>query len=228
MVALTGRANSGSGRSIIGAVIVLVVALVAPPAAAVADRDTEYWSQAQISGAVGGGVTFTSTVALRHDDDAGRHYYTRMESGLAWAVSTHVAVGVEYAHLNTRSGDRWALECRPSLSLTLKGSLGALSVSDRSRFERRIKEEASSTRYRNRLTLSGPKVTALGLRPYAEGEIFYDLTGERLEKRRVSGGVAVALRRPLAVTLYYMLEGRKSGDEWTDVDVLGTTFTYSF
>jgi len=209
-------------------VVALVSALIVLPTAALADRDSEYWSQVRVTGAVNEAVAFTSTVALRHDEDVSRHYYTRMESGVSWSALKYVTAGAEYAHLNTGSSDRWALECRPSVSLTLKWSPGALSLSDRSRLERRIKEKASSTRYRNRLTLKGPKLTPLGLRPYAEGEIFYDLTSERLEKRRVSGGVAVELWRPIGVSVYYTLEGRRPRSEWTDVDVFGTTLTYSF
>jgi len=228
MPASPKRAGENRGTGIVRAVVVLVSALVALPAAAIADRDVECWSQIQITGALSDVVAFTSTVALRHDEDATRHYYTRMESGLRWNVSKHVAVGAEYAHINTRSGGGWALECRPSVSLTLRWNLGALGLSDRNRLERRVKESVSSTRYRNQLTLKGPQVTPLKLRPYASGEVFSDVSGGRIEKRRVSGGVTLETWRPLAISLYYMLEGRRPDSEWIDVDVFGTTMAYSF
>lgn len=228
MPASSDRARGNRSVRIIRPVVVLASALVVVPTAALADRDLEYWSQIQVTAAVSEAVAFTSTAVLRRDEDAARHYYTRMESGLKWSASKHVAMGVEYVHLNSRSGGRWALECRPSVSLTLRWDPGALRLSDRSRLERRVKERAQSTRYRNRLTLKGPRVTPLGLRPYAAGEIFYDVSGGRLEKRRVSGGVTMELWRPLGVSVYYMLEGRRPDNEWTNLDVFGTTLAYSF
>lgn len=228
MPASRKRAGRSRSRRIVRTVVVLLSALVSLPTAALADRDIEYWSQIRITGAVSEAVAFTSTVALRNDEDATRHYYTRMESGLRWNISKHVALGAEYAHLNSRSGGRWALECRPSVSVTLGWNLGALRLSDRSRLERRVKESVASTRYRNQLTLRGSQVTPVRLRPYAAGEIFYDVSGGRLEKRRVSGGVTMGLWRPLAVSLYYMLEGRRPDSEWTDVGIFGTTLTYGF
>lgn len=212
----------------VASAVLLALTLLAAPAPGLAGDDCEFWTDLRVKGAIADKVAFVSTATVRHDDGAGRHYYTSLESGLEWTGSSFAKLGLNYAHLNTRSGGRWALECRPSGSITLSLKPGCLSLSNRNLFELRVKESATSWRYRNKLTVTGPKLGAFKLRPYVAGELFWNISDGDLEKRRAHVGARVQLTPSIDLDACYVREGRNSGDDWTDVNVCATKFTYSF
>jgi hypothetical protein len=223
-----GRTEEIHFMRICSPVAAVVLALVALPAVAVADGEWEHWSQIQVTGAINEVVRFSSSAEVRLDEAGGHHYYTRMGSDVSWAVTDYAAVGAGYEHVNTRSGDGWAVESRPYFSLTFRTSLPELSLSDRSKLEWRMKENNTTIRYRNKLTLKGPLLTRLMLRPFAAGEVFYDTSEGRLEKQRVLAGLTLAFWRRIEISVHYMLEERRSGGAWASADVIGTTLTYNF
>ncbi len=209
------------------AAVVFLGVLVAS-ATAVADEDCEYWGELKVAGAVDDDLAFRTSSSARFDEDGRHHYYTHTEIGFDWKVSRHVILGAYYRHVNTGGEDEWGVEYRPHLNVTFHGKLGWLGLSDRQRMEYRLREGDESFRYRNRLTVSSPGLTGLGVRPYVAVEPFYDFGANEINKNRAYVGAGFDVWGPFRADVCYMYENRKAGGDWCGAHVIGTTLKYGF
>ncbi len=193
-----------------------------------AENDWEYWSHYEVGGSINEDLDFRVKPELRYDDNFSNHYYTHFDIGLDWKVKDWFILSPYYRHVNEKKKGDWKVEYRPHLNAIFKWKLLGLSFDDRNRLEYRIKEDKEFFRYINKLTVKLPKVTQLKIQPYIAEEPFYDFDANELNKNRVYAGVNFKVVKNLKGGLYYILESRKSKEDWTNVGILASSLSYSF
>lgn len=196
------------------------------------DEGVQWWSSAGASTKLGEDWKASFAQEFRLGDDGGNLYYEHSEltftySGLADWLDVGAAFRLIYEKDN--SGE-WKRESRPHLNVTLKWMLFDWRVSSRSRFEYRDRTNREDVwRYRNKFTVKFPfELTRLKLMPYAADEIFITLNDDNVDKNRVYFGFVWPLGKGLDLDIYYMWQASRSGDEWEDVEVLGTGLKFGF
>ena len=209
-------------------VALLLVSLFSTNKPAQAGNDWEFWSHYEVVSSVNDDLDFRVKPELRYNNDFSDHYYTHVDVGLDWKIKDWFILSPYYRHVEEKKSKDWTVEHRPHLSGTFKWELLGLSFCDRNMLEYRIKEDKESFRYRNKLTLSLPKVTRFGIRPYVTGEPFYDFDVGQFNKNRLYAGLAFKIAKNLKVGVYYILESRKKSSSWTNVNVLGVCLQYRF
>lgn len=197
--------------------------------AALAESDWEYWSQFEAKIELKNDLSLLVKPELRFSDDMSDHYYTHLEIGLDWKVNSWLAISPCYRHVEQKKNDNWSTEKRPHLNATIKWKMSEkIKMSNRFRLEYRIMESNEAFRYTNKTTLFLPSVTELKIEPYLADEFFYDFDEGFLNKNRIFAGAEVKITENWKAGIAYILESRKKGDDWTDVNVLVTTIKYSF
>ena len=206
----------------------LLVCLFNTNNSVLAENDWEYRSSFEGGVAINDRMDLKVKPEFRYKDDFSDHYYTHIEVGLDWKIKEWFTFSPYYRHINKEKNADWKEEQRPHLNATFKWKALNLSFSDRNQLEYRIKGDKAFFRYRNKLTVKLPKCTQFNLQPYIAEEPFYDFDAEELNKNQISGGIDAVLLKDFKVGLYYMLESSKKGNDWTDVNVLGTSLKYMF
>jgi hypothetical protein len=165
-------------------------------------------------------------------DDGGNFYYEHSDliftySGLAKWLDVAGGFRLVYEKDNENV---WRRENRPLLDVTLKGSLFDCSVSSRNRIEYRDFEDRKDVwRYSNKFVVKLPiEVTPLKLKPYTADEVFITLDDDNIDKNRLYFGVIMPLRKGIDADIYYIWQSSRSGDEWKDIEVLGTGLKFEF
>jgi len=215
----------------IAIVALLLVGLFSANEAAQAGNDWEFWSHYEVVSSINDALDFKVKPELRYNNDFGNHYYTHVDVGLDWKIKDWFILSPYYRHVDEKKNEDWQVEHRPHLSGTFKWELFGLSFGDRNMLEYRIKEDKEDKdffRYRNKLTLSLPKVTKFGIQPYVADEPFYDFDVNELNKNRLYAGLDFKTTKNIKVGVYYILESRKKSGSWTNVNVLGLSLQYRF
>lgn len=205
--------------------LVIVLTIVSPRASA-SDNDWQNWSSISVTTSMTETVTFIAKPEFRFDDDISRHYYTHMEFGVAWKVTSWLTLSPCYRHVNQKKSDGWQVEYRPHLNATLGWKLWKLSFKNRSRLEYRIRDSRDTFRYTNKFTLQFPEYRSL--RPYLAMEPFYDFDASEWNKNRIFAGLEFRVSSPVKAGLEYVLERTKQNGEWTSTHVIGTSLAFSF
>jgi hypothetical protein len=169
---------------------------------------------------------------LRFGESGRRLYYQHYEPGFTYSgLAKWIDLGFNYRQVFERdSKGKWKREDQPNLNITLKGKMFGLDLSDRSRIEYRILEDRKDVwRYRNKLTVKLPfELTELKLQPYVADEIFVPLDDVDINTNRLYAGVPFKLTKNIGCDLYYLWQASKSNGGWTNINVVGTAFKFSF
>jgi hypothetical protein len=189
------------------------------------DGDFQFWSTASVNFEIDKRWSGNLEEEFRFGDGAGELYYQHSDVGFVYGgLAEWIDFGLNYRLVFEKDGaDEWRRENRPHFNVTLKGKLSDLSVSNRSRFEYRDRENKSDMwRYRNKTTLKFPvKLTALKLQPYLADEVFINFGEQDIHRNRFYAGVALNLLKQLKGEAYYLLQSSKSNGIWIDFYVLG-------
>ena len=189
----------------------------------------QYWSHYEIVSSVDENLDFKVKPEFRFDENFSNHYYTHFDIGFDWAAAKWFIFSPYYRHVNEKRDDVHQIEYRPHLNATFKlRALSFLNISDRSRMEFRIKEEETSLRYRNKLSLKTPKFSMYEFQPYIADEFFYDFESNELNKNRLYAGTDLKIIKNLKVGLCYILECSRRDNTWTGKSVFQSSLKYNF
>jgi len=196
------------------------------------DEGFQYWSSAGVSFDINKDWQFTFDEEFRLGDDGGHLYYHHSDLGFLYkSLAKWIDVGFNYREVfeKDNSGE-WREEHRPHLNITLKTRWFDLDVSNRLRFEYRDRETKKDIwRYTNKFTVKLPvELTELKLKPYFANEIFIPLNDNIIERNRLYCGVSFNLSKGIKTDIYYLWQSSKSGEEWKDINVLGTQLKFLF
>ncbi|MBN2482800.1 MAG: DUF2490 domain-containing protein [Candidatus Omnitrophica bacterium] len=199
--------------------------------AAFDDGDFQYWNNESISWKVNENWKVTLEEELRFGDDGGNIYYQHSDLGVVYSgIASWLDVGVNYRYVREERNSRWKDDSQPHLNATVKWSRFGFSLSDRSRFEYREREDAEDYwRYRNNFTVKLPwKFTRFEIRPFVADEIFYDFDAETLNKNRFFSGISFKITKQVSGDIFYLWETSEKNEKWNDLHVLGTKIKLNF
>lgn len=206
-----------------------VVALGGSEIFAYDNGDWQHWNRESVEGNISKNLKAKLDVEFRFGDNCSELYHQYSEMGLSYRCSGWFDLGLNYRQIYEKKGDAWRQENRPHLNATFKWSWLNLKFEDRSRLEYRIREGKDNIfRYRNKLTVKLPKLTEFKIEPYIAGEPFYDFDANEVNKNRLYAGMSFTAVKNLKADIYYMFEGNKMNDSWTNINILGTTFKCGF
>jgi len=196
------------------------------------DGDFQFWSTASASFKVTDNWGGKFEEEFRFGDDASQLYYQHSDLGFVYrGLADWLDVGLNFRLVfEKNSAGQWKQENRPHLNATFKGKLNGVSVSNRSRFEYRDREDKKDVwRYRNKLTVKLPiELTELKLKPYIADEIFVDFEGAGVNRNRFYAGLSAPISKRLDGGLYYLWQSSKSAGTWKDINVLGIQLKIHF
>ncbi|UCG57826.1 MAG: DUF2490 domain-containing protein [Phycisphaerales bacterium] len=198
---------------------------VVRPCFAFDDGDFQLWVSGGTSVDLNDDFKATLAEELRYGGNAGRLYYHHTEVGLVYGgLADWLDLGFNYRQIfEEDSSGQWRPENRPHLNATVKGQVSGFSVSDRSRFEYRDRENKKDMwRYRNKVTVKFPaELTCLKLKPYVAEEVFVDLDDGDYNKNRLYAGFSFDLTKRAKGGIFYVWQASKSAGAWKDLHVLG-------
>lgn len=111
----------------------------------------------------------------------------------------------------------------------LKWKAMGLSFADTNRMELRYFDVRERPRYRNEFKIS-KSIEFMGteLIPYVSEEIWWDLSGHREHLNYFTVGCSKRINKNLKVNLFYRLISKKTGDDWSEENYIGTGMAIQF
>jgi hypothetical protein len=186
--------------------------------------DTQLWNDIQITAPLNKKVDFLVTTTLRIGRDISFLVDRRVGVGFNIKAGKYLSFAPSYTNITMRPSEgRKVNENRLNFAATVSVPLGKFIISDRSLFERRIRQPLDSTRYRNRLQFGHPiNLGKVKLGLIVSDEVFYDWSVDEWVRNRFLVGVSHAFNKQLTGELYYMRQndGRSLPG---DLHVIGTT-----
>lgn len=197
-----------------------------------ADGDFQFWSTVGVSFDVDKDWSVAAEKHLKFGNDAGRLLYHHTDIGLTYkSLVEWIDIGFNFKQVYQEQSDgSWSRENRPHLNITLKGRLGTLDFSDRSRIEYRDKEYGDDLwRYVNKLEIALPyEFTRFKFRPYIADQVYINLDGSGFEKNRIYTGVTFELSENVESELYYVRQWSEFLGRWQDLSALGLQLKIRF
>lgn len=193
-------------------------------------NDWNYWSSYTVGASITDKLNWTFYPEFRFKDDMSHHFYSHYDFGLGYHWKSWIDLGLNYRYVDAQSSAGWRDEHRPHANLTLKWQWDNFKLSNRCRLEYRVREAAAdSWRYRNLFTLKLPLAfTKFKISPYIADEFFVDFDIGELNENRIYIGTSAKFSEHINGSLYYVLQSKKSGGDWIDINVLGTKLGIKF
>lgn len=188
--------------------------------------DTQSWTDLQVAFPLHEKIELSLLGNLRVGDNLRDLIEERVGASLAFNLHRRVTLSPGYFYIATQpTGGAHIREHRFWLSGTARFPLGhGFTLSDRNMFERRLRQPADSTRYRNRLQLERPvRIGESDVRFYVADEVFYDWSVNAWRRNRFFVGASRALGRHLTGDFYYMRQSEGRGRPG-DLHVIGTAW----
>lgn len=194
--------------------------------------DFQYWQIEDISWKLNDLWKLNLGEETYFKNDASDFYYQHTELGATYSgLAKWLDVSAHFRHGLTESrSNLWLREEQPGFSAIFKGKFLGCSVSDRNRFEYRIRENADQGwRYRNQVTVKFPwKWTKLEIQPYFADEFFVDIDLERINENRNYTGFSFKISKNIGMDVFYMWRRLESSGKWGNNQVLGAKLRLSF
>ncbi len=207
-----------------------VVAMGALAAQGYDDGDWQFWNTDSVEYKLHPALRAKAETEFYFGDDMSEWFYRHMDLGVSWKAAGWLEVGANYRYIEEKKSGEWMHEDRPHVSLTLSRTFGPVSVSDRNRFEYRIREAGDDFwRYRNRLRVGAAQGwTRFQFQPYLDDEVFYDFNEHERNQNRVSAGLSARWTGSFKTDLYYMLQSSLKSGDWIDANIAGLNLKFSF
>ena len=210
----------------------MAVSLFSGSRCAYADGNLEFWQTTTVSLDINKDWTAAIEEQLKLGQDAGHLYFQYTDLGFVYGgVASWIDLGFNYKQIFMKDDDgHWSWENRPHLNITLKGRLGTLVLSDRSRFEFRDREDEEDLwRYVHGLKVGLPfEFTKYKFRPYFADQVYLNMEGQTFERNRIYSGMTFELTHNVESELYYLWQLAKSDGHWEDLNALGLQIQIRF
>jgi hypothetical protein len=204
-------------------------------AAAFDNHDFKFWNTEALEWQFKGPNRLVYDQEFRFGDNAGSLYYQHYDLGYLWDLNKFVSLGLGWRFINEKVNDKFRDESEPYLMAYLYAQSAGFKFINRSRLEYRYFDyRANSWRYRNKLDIKFPwEFTRFKIQPYIADEVFVRFNGLDANQNRLYGGLGFVLTKNLKGELFYMWQTTKNypkttASYWTDINVLGTKFKYTF
>lgn len=191
-------------------------------------EDVQSWNDVRLTVPVHKRVDLVLTGTLRFGDDLHRLVDRRAAVAVNFKVKDWLSIQPGYTNIaNFRQNTRRRIEHRLNISATYKFPFKKFTLSNRSLFERRLREPRNSTRYRNRLQFELPIKQISGTKLIVSDEIFYDWSLKRWSRNRFTLGINKSINKKLSLDVYYMRQNDGTSRPG-DLHVIGTNWKIRF
>lgn len=191
---------------------------------AVDDEDIQSWNDVQVTVPVDSRIDLVLTGTLRFGDNIQRLVDGRAAFAVNFKVKNWLSIQPGYTNIATfRQNTRRRIEHRINLAATYKFPFKRFGLSNRSLFERRLRQPQNSTRYRNRLQFELPIKQISGTKLIVSDEIFYDWSLKRWSRNRFTVGINKSINKKLGLDVYYMRQNDGTSRPG-DLHVIGTNW----
>lgn len=199
-------------------------------ASAYDDGDFQVWHTQNQEFKVNKESKMTLEEEFRWEDDAGDLYYQHYDAGFVYSLNKNLDLGINYRQVYEKKGDKFKEENRPHVNATLKWDLWGFRFEDRNRLQyRHFDYQSDLWQYRNKFALKFPwKFAKFEIQPYLADEIFLDFRNKAFSRNRFYVGLGMSFTKNLKGEIYYLLQSSRSGNAWTDANVLGTKLKLVF
>lgn len=210
--------------------IILIIVLSAASTFA-ADRQSQFWTAEKITGKINNQSSFFLQIDHRYSNDNEELAQQHSIIGLGYKVNESITISPFYRTVNYRSGQNWLYEHRPSVDFKIKHTISEISLSARTRIERRIYPGKDNVwRFREQFEVkSGKKLTRLQIQPFIADDIFYQENKDGFYRNWLILGFDVKVLKQLKTRLFYQLQSEEGKDEkWAQTDILAAQFGFDF
>lgn len=208
----------------IGLFVILTSATVS------ARDDWQHWNAYSFNYKLSDRVKFVLNPSLRLRDDISQLFYWQSRQGFSFKLNDNIDLALHYLYADNKSTKgKWTEEHRVEVQPTLKWKSATFNFSDRNRLEYRSVGGKEKWRYRNRIKIARPtEIMRFSSTPFVSNEFFYDFKKEEYNQNRAAVGLYRKITDKVGIEIYYMVRSDKTGKDWSDVHILGTTLKYSF
>ncbi len=204
----------------------LILVLILP--FGLAAEETELWKAAKISKPLNDSYILSVESDFRSTNMGDQLKYCHGDIGVSFPINSKIKMSINLREVFEWNGETWKQEHRPHGTLSTNMKLGSMSISARSRFEYRIKQDNDPV-IRNRDMVSinfGKGLTPLNLVPYFANEIFYDMEERKLNRNRLYIGVEIKRIQFVKTAIYFLQQNDIKNNEWKPTNVVGIKFLF--
>lgn len=203
------------------------------------EDDFQYWSRYQVKLLDTEHIDFVNFWEFRAFEDASDvglwytsqklifDYFKNLQFGLNYTYLENESASPRSGKVHSKYQHRLELEANPHWKWG-----DWLRIDNRNRVEFRwIQDKGSDNgRYRQRWQVSVPvKNIPKVQKIYANNEVFWLFeTGKVNENRLIPLGVSFKVTEKSSLSLFYMIQSRKRGGNWTSNQILGTFLSFKF
>ncbi len=209
--------------------LIIVFLIFGTSVGALARDDWENWSALNLKKGLNEKTDLKLSLTGRFRDDISDFYYGGVQIGPVFKVNKYFQLSPAYYYIESKSGGHFDTEHRYMLDATFNWKVKKLKLCHRSRFEYRDLPSLSRWRYRDFIKIGLPtKFFNHDFTPYVSEEIFYEERRNEFNQNRVSLGTTVKINKTVELDIYYLLRSDKSGGDWSERNVFGTSLNLNF
>jgi len=192
-----------------------------------AEDDLEYWSAYTFNIKLSDKLYFKVNPQFRIKDDVSDFYYFETVQGFKHKTHKNLELGLYYLYSEEDKSDGSTdKENRLRVEATLKKPWGKFKFSDRNRYEYRDINGKPKSRYRNRIKIERDVVLwEHKITPYIANEFFIDFRDDEFNQNRGAIGFSKKIRENVKIDISYLLKSKRSGSDWNETHVIGTSLS---
>ena len=197
---------------------------------AFAESDWEYWSRYSFEVPITKEISYLIKPEWRIRDDMSYRYLFKLEQAINFKIGKYFELTPYYVWQETNSGEKVDRSDLVYLDATAKVPLEKmfdLKIIDRLRYQYNFDKKLTVWRNSTRLTKSF-KIKSFELLPFIEYEIFYDPKLGQLNENWASAGTSLVLNKYANISVAYLLDTKKKGNDWNYANVLVTSMSLKF
>ncbi|MFH1415640.1 MAG: DUF2490 domain-containing protein [Elusimicrobiota bacterium] len=190
-------------------------------------NECEYWAKFDLQIKINNKVSFSVKPQSRLNDNMSRYYYNRNDIGFILNISNYLDLNAYYTDKRKKSGNIWYSENLTCMDAEFKWKIQKFNFSCRNRLEYSVDNKSSV--FRSRIKLKRKlHVAGYSIAPYFEEEIFYNFETKNIKENRVSLGLSKNIYKPIGLEVFYLLDSKKSTDNWNNINIFGTNLKLNF
>ena len=197
---------------------------------AFAERDWEYWSRYSFEAPITKTISYLIKPEWRMKNDMSYRYLFKLEQAINFKIGKYFELAPYYVYQETKSSgnvDRSDLVYLDGTAKVPLEKIFNLKIIDRLRYQYNFDKELTVWRNSARITKSF-KIKSFELLPFIEDEIFYDTKLDKLNENWASAGISLVLNKYANISVAYLLDTKKKGDDWNYANVLVTSMSLRF
>lgn len=208
--------------------LLLGLSLIAVERASARD-DWESWNTLKFKKAINKKVDLNISLEARFQDDMDEFYFGGIQIGPEFKINKYLNISPSYFWVNSKAKGHFQDEHRYILDGINKLKISVFKLENRLRLEYRDLRSLERFRYRYRFKIGLPtKFFNRSVTPYISEEIFYEERINEFNQNRFSTGVSLNIIKGVDFDIYYLLRSDRTGRDWSERNVLGTSLSFSF